>query len=244
MKNLFRTIISRLTRRSNEEIKALEEFLNNAYKENSLSPEEAKKNLEQGLIEIEVDGKHSSNGLLITNDGYFLTSRHCVDDGIEEAKIKLHDGSTYKIDRECIHNKLEDIALAKAEIPVKPSPRAYSFHTEEMNEQTPLRLMTRRRGLLVDNYGFVDKKYKGYFFVHHLVNAFKQNFHYGDGNISLNFVTKKGDSGGILIDSDYKVIGILWGGSPEQIDRLGLATKSIKALELVKYYKEHYKKKH
>ena len=42
----------------------------------------------------------------------------------------------------------------------------------------------------------------------------------------------------------YKVIGILWGGSPEQIDRLGLATKSIKALELVKYYKEHYKKKH
>src|SRR3989338_7604978 len=59
---------------------ALEQFIQNYYHSNSLTNQQAYTKLQNGVVEITMFGQHSSNGLLITENGYILTEKHCVQD--------------------------------------------------------------------------------------------------------------------------------------------------------------------
>ena len=62
-----------------QDIKVLQEFMQNIYWGNDLSSEKAINNLEEGLAEIKSsNGEHMSNILFITKNGYALTSYHCA----------------------------------------------------------------------------------------------------------------------------------------------------------------------
>jgi hypothetical protein len=68
---------------------ALDEFINSIYWGEDLRPAEARKNLEYGIIEITCGSSHAANGLLITEDGYFITPKHCLSEEMKEKKIRL-----------------------------------------------------------------------------------------------------------------------------------------------------------
>ena len=105
---MLKKMIDRVTeerRRTKQLVATLDDFLTNA-KNNSLTANEARKNLEEGVIELVKYGKHSSNGLLITDDGYFLTARHCVEGSLSQ-QIVLYDGMKCKVEKICAQGRIE-----------------------------------------------------------------------------------------------------------------------------------------
>src|SRR3989338_4350191 len=65
---------------------ALEQFIQNYYHSDSLTNQQAYTKLQNGVVEITLFGQHSSNGLLITENGYILTAKHCVQNLITNQK--------------------------------------------------------------------------------------------------------------------------------------------------------------
>ena len=95
-KKLFKLVTGK-RERTKRLVTTLDDFLTNA-KNNSLTSEQAKKNLREGIIELIKNEQHSSNGLLITDDGYFLTARHCVE-GSLPLQIVLYDGMKCRVEK-------------------------------------------------------------------------------------------------------------------------------------------------
>lgn len=227
-----------------------------------LGSTESKENLEKGLVRICVKYKLSpleiagssdgvaypiqrsvySNGLLITRNGYFLTSKHCLEGDLSCASITDSNGVTYPIERLCAFSKRssiegDDLALAKAQIPGNNEPMLYRIYNSKILKNSPVMLMTRNEdgGELKCYYGFTSEDYirfadvlRGYFSI------------LTDGG-------NKGDSGGIVVSSDDEIMGIIskscnlceWShGMSEKTMRFGaLATEFMNALKLVNIYR-------
>ncbi|HBM45933.1 MAG: hypothetical protein UT05_C0001G0091 [Parcubacteria group bacterium GW2011_GWF2_38_76] len=94
---------------------------------NKVEPKEAMQRIRRGLIEIcqtnyfcglelKFSRSHSSNGLLLTQNGYFVTCFHCIENGIKNLIIVDDDGNSYPIEGVCACSKDKDIAIAKAKI--------------------------------------------------------------------------------------------------------------------------------
>ena len=109
---------------------SLEKFIQNIYWAKELTIQESTKNLEESLVEIFYkNGGHQSNGLLITENGYFLTNYHCVESHsiFNPLFIKNSKNEIYKISRIYEKNEKEDIVLVKANIPKKPITKKYKI---------------------------------------------------------------------------------------------------------------------
>ena len=81
----------RIKKAEKEFIPSLEQFIQQFYWGEHLTISQAERNLNESLVEITHYGEHSSNGLLITDNGYFLTAKHCVMSKLRGMKIKLHN---------------------------------------------------------------------------------------------------------------------------------------------------------
>lgn len=171
----------------------LDDFLTNA-KNNSLTVEEARKNLEEGVVELVKYGEHSSNGLLISDDGYFLTARHCVERSLPQ-QIVLYDGMKCRVEKVCAKGKtdLVDIALVKADVPGNAVSRSYRLQTSEyVDACLPIALFTRWDEKLVKKYGFTGPA----------PSSWKDSF-------VSSIPVIHGDSGGIVANQDYNLMGII-----------------------------------
>ena len=130
------------TNKIKETINSFDQFLKNIYPQN-LSPEQAKKNLEKGVVELLYpNGKHALNGLLITEDGYFITNRHWSNSQVLPNFIKTYSGDIYTLEnwrfqpKDITSGEKElyhfDLAMLKANIKNSPIPKNYSF--KKLNE--------------------------------------------------------------------------------------------------------------
>src|SRR4030042_10156 len=126
---------------------ALDSVIQNVYLGELLSEAEAKRNLELGLVEILENERHTSNGLLLTSDGYFLTPKHCVDSGIKKMKIRLHDNSLYPMKKVCAWGKKYlDVALVKAGVPDECQPIRYKLYNTASLESERAGVLAGRCG--------------------------------------------------------------------------------------------------
>jgi hypothetical protein len=210
-------------------VSALKKFIQNVYYGEGLSDNQARTNLEEGLVEMVYgNGSHASNGLLLTDDGYFLTSRHCVDredfskEGIEleTLKIKLHGGRKYPIKSVCVRSTRDlDIAIAKADIPGDCNPKTYRFCNKKYADNSPVALFTRWQGEKNKKYGVVKKmNSKAY--------------------LGLSLMTcRQGDSGGIIVNSESRVMGVLSGMWQGEAFYNARSIALFKVLELVDFYR-------
>jgi S1-C subfamily serine protease len=224
LKELFRT-----EERKKKLVSALDEFVQQFRTIGIEQLREGVENLEQGLIEITHCGQHSSNGLLVTEDGYFLTAKHCLDHGLSGLKIRTHKGSTYKIERVCAVGTRTDVALAKATVPAETEPKRYRFYDETQVDKMPIAAMVRRYGHIETNYGYING------------NCASLLADFGDGKLvpipdhfELALMARSGDSGGIVVSPDLRLVGILSAGATKRYTATCIGIG--RALELVNFY--------
>jgi len=118
------------------------------------------RNIENGMLEIVVHNgreRACSNGLLISDNGYFLTAKHCVDFPIGLIEVRNGDGSAYKIDKICAVSNKGDFALVKAKMMGRYKTKKYNFfNMNKLKSRIPIRLLTIKKGILKDYFGFVQ----------------------------------------------------------------------------------------
>ncbi|MBW3022695.1 serine protease [Candidatus Woesearchaeota archaeon] len=95
------------------DILALSAFANHAQSPVKQPPEDLISVIEENFIDLDGCG-----GLLITNNGYFATASHCVEDLVEDTRDSVikRGSEEYKIEKIIALDKVHDIALGKAEI--------------------------------------------------------------------------------------------------------------------------------
>lgn len=222
--NLFRSRERRKTTAS-----ALEQFVQQNWLED-ITPEQARRNIEEGLVEIIwLDGQHAANGILVTKDGYFLTALHCVTHELSSKRVRGWDGSVYGIQEVCVYDDQEDIALVKANIPGNEEPLRYLFYNTDKLERMPVALLTRWDGILQTAYGFIERSWNPMVTKDREREIQRKN-HY---HVSL-MLERPGDSGGILVSQDARLVGIHCAGD-QAANSAG--AKLLPALELVDSYK-------
>lgn len=219
----------------------LEGFVQQLYWGETLSIDRSKKNLEEGVIEITERGQHIGNGLLITDNGYFLTNKHCLSGNYRKRRIQCLDGSAHGIEKVCIAEgrtvqKGADVVLAKAYVPGKLCPRPYRIYNARVEGDgagTPIALLTRRDGQLVKKYGLAQGT----------ADALIWN---SSGKLSpqrdlawSDLSSIPGDSGGALVTHDGRLYGLLMAGN----SRSGAGVKVEDALRLVVKYVEYLKRR-
>lgn len=209
---------------------SLYDFVQNLYWGDNLTVEESNKNLENGLIEIRRTGFHSCNGILLTDDGYFLTAKHCVDHAQTFCYVRTSDGRSYELEKVCATELVLDLALAKADIPGRPRARTYRLsNTGVLQEGTPVALLTRRSGEINSHYGFVSKtQFSG------KQRSRRKRVDYPIvDNFCIAAPSRPGDSGGIVVSNDGRLVGIISSSDTCTTN----ATKIIDGLELVSSYR-------
>lgn len=193
-------------------VATLDDFLENA-KSNSLTDEQAQKNLEEGVVELVKNGQHSSNGLLITDDGYFLTARHCVEHSLPQY-VRLYDGSVYPFENVCSQREgtYLDLALAKVKILGECKSRKYKICDKgNLKPGSSLRSLSRWNGELIHRDGSMEGKVIRTLIRDATYSSISKDYAssvYANSILS-SVPTIKGDSGGILITPDAGIIGIL-----------------------------------
>jgi S1-C subfamily serine protease len=226
-------------------IVALDSFIQNFYLGEDLKPEESKKRIENGIVELLQYNQHSSNGLLVTKNGYFITARHCIEPEIRKLKIRLHNQETYWVDKVCVWSRSRDVALVKADIPCECEPMTYKFYnTKTLDDQLAV-ILTMRDGKITLKSGIINKRTnarmaqaEGIKVSNVPVVSFKEYLFMQCSN------TEEGDSGGVVVSLDGRVMGI---HTSKLIVREDLpfykSIKLIEALEVISVYCNHLKKK-
>ncbi len=231
---LRRAIFGKSIKRQKELVSALDEFIQSFYLGETLSTEQAKANLESGLLEVVVEKQHIGSGLLITRDGFFITANHVLDYALnyKQSFVKLQDKS-YKIERICACTKEKDMVLAKANIPGDCEPMRYKFFNSnklDNYDSMPLTVMVKWDNTLITAPGLY-------------ANALQNGFNFDDKaslekRESIQFIhslAKPGYSGSVICTPDFRLMGLVTGGL--QVFELGAGIRIVKALEVVESYK-------
>ncbi|QQS23320.1 trypsin-like peptidase domain-containing protein [bacterium] len=193
---------------------ALAEFANNFYWGNFLSDQEAKTNLERGIVEIVGEGGgHSSNGLLITRNGYVITSHHCVDD-LHKGRlfVRRDNGQFYRITKVVFAGKGSDIALVKADKGGPAEAIRYRFAPKfDIAQEFP-----------VAHYSYWNQRLKKIFGIVRnpklrKVRALGKEFPYGN-QVEVSMKTICGDSGGIVATKNSEIYGVVSTGNAKDVD--------------------------
>lgn len=229
------TLLKKLFRKKESKeklVSVLDEFIQQIYWGENLNPEESKKNIEESVLEITENGRHLSNGFLITNNGYFLTARHCVEN--PKGLTVRHNNKFYEL-KVCAKGKQKenDLALVKIDIKEECEIKKYKFEYNKL-ENMPITLISRIDGKIIRKYGLATKN-----------NPFIQSIEgiplYLENHFIVDYCDAKGgDSGGPTISKEGKVIGINIASNRKDFC---VGVDFIKALELIHFYKEKIKKK-
>lgn len=232
MNRLYKLIFHKNIKKQKALVSALDEFIQQFYWGEGLKQDESRKNLEEGIIEITHYGNHSSQGILITEDGYFLTAKHCIDKDLPEKRIRLFNGRTYSIEKVCAYDTEDDAALAKANIQKSEcnSKKYRIFNTNKLEKNIPIAIMTRWDKKLKTSYGSITRTWSA----DKVESSDGQLVSYHN-HFELNVFLKPGNSGGIVVSPDGRLIGMLSSGNENYNHSSGI--KIIKAFELIESYK-------
>ena len=219
-------------RHSNRErVSLLEQFMGELHIGSSLMVDDARERIDQSLIELHVMGQHSSNGLLITDDGYFLTAYHCVEDSARKGgplMIRTNEGKFHGIEEVCYAWPRADLALAKANIRAESKPIHLPFFegTPAQLVGSPVSVLSRWEGEICRAMAEVERSSYLTLLDHNGSKA--EALVEPKDHIALSYTDSiPGDSGGIVVSSHGRVAGILVGGGIPTPNKMGVMVKSF-----------------
>lgn len=213
---------------------SLRKFILQLYHGENLTPAQSRQSLEESVVELtDPWGGHSSNGILITNSGYFLTALHCITGLPLDSYVRIAN-VLYRVEKLCAYRKSEDLALGKIAMGGSGA-RSYRLHQENFLPHMSVRLLTRRSGEIVRKHGFAQRHQRGAQVVLPNGGYTKPQYPY----FTFDVPTQLGDSGGVYVCPEGRLIGIHVGayGTP---DRSYLShsdgIRLFSALELIERY--------
>ncbi|MBR9705445.1 trypsin-like peptidase domain-containing protein [Candidatus Pacearchaeota archaeon] len=247
--NLFKKF---LWKEELQSITALEDFVNICRTEN-VDRYEAEMNAYNNLMEFTSPCRyggidHIFNGLLITTNGYYITSKHCIEDeAYNDANFETD--KSFMTEKICAISKKDDLALAKMDlkkrVESKGKPRAirYAIETGPDLGNRPITALSRRSLGIVKRFGTITGNYN---FLGGMpepselsIQATEQASEpkqksglYNHFTTSLGCIP--GDSGGIILDADMKIMGVVSNAVVGQ--NYTQAAKFTKALDLIEFY--------
>lgn len=204
-----------------KEIDALREFTEQFFQTRQPYLEDVATN----IVEIKKNGRHTSNGLLITTNGYFITTYHCLEDPNRTIWINNQE---HELERICSQDKGNDIVFAKVRKRGKCIPLEYNFLKIRSLVDKDILVLTRRDGVLDMQPGFVAQSFFQYS-VRHYSGIIGFNYH-----LEINSFIIPGDSGGTVITPQGDLVAIMSTGSESA--RKGSAAKLISFLGLIQGY--------
>lgn len=210
---------SKVAPRSKEQIKldkqALLEFTQNFHWAADLTDKQAQENLESGVVEIIYpSGKHSSNGLLVTKNGYMVTSYHCVDNlPNEELFVQTNKGTKHKLIKVVRAIPSRDIALVLIDMDGPTEAKKYRFAPKfDLAKKFPVVHLSRRNKDLKRVFGTVMSP--------RLVTVTTDSGHIHKQQILVHLRSRNGDSGGVVASVGSAVYGLAASGGEAIVDRL------------------------
>ena len=214
-----------------EVILALDYFIANSCIAESMTDAETKNALESSLVETIANDKTWTNGIKVTENGYFLTVFHTFTGPDSNLELRMSDGSSYPIKEVCAFNRSCDLALAKADVPGECKAVKYKFLASELLDiNMPVSLLARDNGNDYQKSGQIT----------HLANDIVMPDYSGNpccypDNFIVDIPVVAGDSGGIAASQDYRIMGLMNAG--DQVT-MGMAARWNHALELIDFYKK------
>ena len=203
---------------------SLSGFLNNFGCFQRSTAEFSEAYIANAIIEIlYAGGSHLGSGLLLTQDGYFLTSAHCVYFSSGILKTRLADGRIFSGFQICALDPLRDIALCKLFLPEGSAYHCFKFYfacpeTGGDNPRSIIYLGRRDGGLTRKNgvlwHRLVDPRY-GLQIPEYFVRENKISCRYRTqpcqhyDHYPLTLDAEAGDSGGIIVTTKGALVGIL-----------------------------------
>jgi len=209
------------------ETEMLLKFVENLVFSQELNIEESKARIEESVIELVRYRQHSSNGILITENGYFLTAYHCIKENFERIELRDHRSSYYPLERLVAKSEYRDIALVKARMPGLLKPKKYRIKdTDKLHPVSPICLVSRKGGGIERKFGYVIQ-----------INSTGQIKNLGGMPIcpehfTANIKAIPGDSGGIIVNPEGELVGIVSAGTINQ-DEFSAHSKILDALYLI-----------
>lgn len=210
---------------------ALYNFVQNLYLKESISKELSHKNIQKNTVEIIRGGRHTSNGLLISNNGYILTCYHCVEFNISQKKVKLSNGKIYPIEKLVLISRTRDIAIIKINLPGNSEAIKIRINRETFLQdpnRSSVLLLSRRDGSLKATGGYLHAKRREV-----LVRNRNKATRVKD-SITLQLEAHRGDSGGPIVDSNASLVGLIASGTPKKCKSSCFGILS--AMSIIGYY--------
>lgn len=206
---------------------ALREFVHNFHWGENLTDYQAKQNLQKGIVKLTDGETFEGNGLLITENGYFITSYHCVRGVKGQMSIELANGKTYPVTKVCAHNDKDDIAIVKADIPGESKALVYRF-TNRYNiaQRFAIVSLSRRNNKLLVKGGYIN-----YPKIVEL-KAGEDRKEVVTNQIQMENDVTNGESGGIVSTLDYRIYGVVCLGAKSSV-KFGACTFWFRALDLI-----------
>ena len=185
------------TNSNKKRIRVLDEFVRSNW--NGVSQKESEENLKNSLIEIVYSGgQHCGNGLLISENGYFITANHCLE-SMTRKRIVTSDGTYYKKFAVCKHDVFNDVALAEIFTSKKFIPKKYNLGDTTKVENSAMALLTRWNGKISKKYGLLRRNY----------SIVKEGVDIN--GLHLNGISINGNSGGIVLNPQHELVGMVYG---------------------------------
>lgn len=239
MKFLTKLLRKREFESDRQTIEALKTFTQQFYLGETLTTKQAQRNLERGIVELTWDeGSHAANGLLLTENGYFVTCLHCVEEP-KKMRVRGDYFERCRIEKVLVESKKHDLALAKADITGNCAALSYKFHKEEIGERGEIiAVFGRREGEIYRRHGNLRGRLKS-----EAIKIESENYYLGS-HINYDLVSQNGDSGGIIADLERRILGVLALGSRFSKTEFDTsAVKWYKVLEMICYYRSHLERK-
>jgi len=196
--------------------------------ENTMDNETASETAMSNTVEIlNPDISHRGNGLLVTKNGYFVTSYHVFEESNWKNlayQLRLANGLIVP-SWVMVFSKKEDMALCKTLLPIgKNEPNMFNFYDNASFTVEPVVLLTRWDGEVNPKYGTVSNP----FYHAQSVEGNETN----RNQFSINLKIRSGDSGGIVLGPKSSIMGIL--NSANEVT--ASATRFDRHISLMRYY--------